>query len=111
MAGIVYLIELERPLPGKKQSRFYLGSTNDLARRLEQHRTGKGSPMLKRAAELGIGYKRIYWKQYQDERRARRLEAQLKRRKHNVRALKRLKQLKALVLQEAKPTTPTWEGF
>ena len=108
--GIVYLIELERPLPGTG-SRFYLGSTNDLARRLQQHRTGKGSPMLKRAAELGIGYKRIYWKRYQDESRARHLEAAFKRGKSNARALRRLKRLRASILENKQPVPPTWEGF
>lgn len=81
----LYLIELATPLPGTN-ARFYLGSTIDLARRLEQHRTGRGSPMLRRALELGIPYKAITWREYRQEARARRTEARLKRWHSNTRA-------------------------
>jgi predicted GIY-YIG superfamily endonuclease len=82
----LYLIMLAAPLPGTA-ARYYLGSTIDLARRLNQHRTGKGSPMIRRAVELGIGIQAIAWKKYKHEARARRTEARLKRGKSNARAL------------------------
>lgn len=101
----LYLIELAAPLPGTK-ARFYLGSTNNLARRLEQHRTGKGSPMLRRASELGITYKSITWKQYHHEARGRRTESRLKRWRNNTRALAYLKRNGGMVIapESSSPT-------
>lgn len=101
----LYLIELEQPLPGTN-ARYYLGSTTDLARRLEQHRTGKGSPMLRRAAELGISYQAITWKKYHHETRARRTEARLKRWRSNARALAYLRRNGGMTIAPAAPAEP-----
>jgi predicted GIY-YIG superfamily endonuclease len=101
----LYLIELAAPLPGTN-ARFYLGSTNDLARRLEQHRTGKGSPMLRRALELGIPYKSITWRAYCYEARARRTEARLKRWHSNTRARAYMLKNGAKTIAEAPPAAP-----
>ena len=101
----LYVIELAAPLPGTN-ARFYLGSTVDLAKRLEQHRTGKGSPMLRRASELGIPYKSITWRRYCYEARARRTEARLKRLHNNARALAYLRRNGGLTIAEAPPAAP-----
>lgn len=53
--GTVYLLHLDRPY---KHARHYVGWTEeDLARRLEQHRAGQGSPLLRAAGAVGIGFK------------------------------------------------------
>ena len=50
-ARTVYLIHLDRPLA---HARHYLGSTDDLARRLHEHEQGNGSKMLAAVARAGI---------------------------------------------------------
>jgi hypothetical protein len=58
-APVVYLVHLDRKL-GSGHPRggagHYLGTTVDLARRLETHRAGKGARMLAAANQRGIGY-------------------------------------------------------
>jgi predicted GIY-YIG superfamily endonuclease len=49
----VYLVHLERPLPG---GRHYVGYTDDLEKRIELHRAGQGAKFLKQANEAGIGW-------------------------------------------------------
>ncbi len=51
MQVIVYLIHFERPY---YHAQHYLGSTRDLARRVEQHRSGAGSPLLAAVTLAGI---------------------------------------------------------
>lgn len=51
MPRIVYLIHLDRPLA---HARHYLGSTDDLERRLHEHEQGNGSKMLAAVARAGI---------------------------------------------------------
>jgi predicted GIY-YIG superfamily endonuclease len=51
--GYVYLIHLERPLPG---GRHYVGYTADLSNRIELHRSGEGAKFLKEANEAGISW-------------------------------------------------------
>lgn len=59
----VYLLHLNRPMSrgvnGKGQAltaRHYLGFTNDLARRLQEHSDGRGARLLQVCQELGIGF-------------------------------------------------------
>lgn len=52
--GYVYLIHLESPLPGNK--RHYVGYTDNLGQRIEQHRSGEGAKFLKQANEAGINW-------------------------------------------------------
>ena len=74
-AGIVYLLHLDRPV-GRPQSAaareeyglpprqeeyephagHYLGTTNDLARRLQEHLSGNGSHLIAAARDEGIGF-------------------------------------------------------
>ena len=51
MSRTVYLIHLDRPLA---HARHYLGSTDDLERRLHEHEQGNGSKMLAAVARAGI---------------------------------------------------------
>ena len=55
--GTIYIIELERPLGSERHSaRFYMGWTTDETARLNSHRKGNGSAMLKAAVERGIQF-------------------------------------------------------
>jgi predicted GIY-YIG superfamily endonuclease len=51
--GYVYLVHLEKPLPG---GRHYVGYTSDLEKRVALHRSGEGAKFLKQANEAGIGW-------------------------------------------------------
>jgi predicted GIY-YIG superfamily endonuclease len=53
-ARTVYLIHLNRPLA---HARHYLGSTDDLERRLHEHLQGNGSKMLAAVARAGIPWR------------------------------------------------------
>jgi hypothetical protein len=57
--AVTYLIHLDRKL-GSDNPRggagHYLGTTINLDRRIETHRSGKGSRMLAYAASQGIGF-------------------------------------------------------
>ena len=50
---MVYLLHFERPY---RHARHYLGFTDDLDRRLAQHRSGNGARLLEVIAEAGIGW-------------------------------------------------------
>ncbi|HEY1357060.1 MAG TPA: hypothetical protein VGF21_02030 [Thermoleophilaceae bacterium] len=51
--GAVYLLHFERPY---QHARHYLGWTADLEARLIEHRAGRGSPLIRAAADAGIGF-------------------------------------------------------
>jgi predicted GIY-YIG superfamily endonuclease len=51
--GYVYLVHLEKPLPG---GRHYVGYTSDLAKRISLHRSGDGAKFLKQANDAGIAW-------------------------------------------------------
>ena len=53
MSRTVYLIHLDRPLA---HARHYLGSTDDLERRLHEHQQANGSRMLAAVARAGISW-------------------------------------------------------
>jgi predicted GIY-YIG superfamily endonuclease len=48
---MVYLIHLNTPY---KHARHYLGSTNNLERRLQEHREGQGARLLQVVGQAGI---------------------------------------------------------
>ena len=59
----VSLLPLDPPLPRGTSRRgtpltcgHYLGSTDDLDQRLEQHRSGNGARLMQVCAERGIGF-------------------------------------------------------
>ena len=49
--GFVYVVRLSRPM---FHARLYLGSTVNLEKRMAQHCSGNGSPLLRTAIERGI---------------------------------------------------------
>lgn len=60
-------------LRSKRDNRLYIGSTNDLRRRIEEHNSGKSvSTKFRRPLEL------IYYEAYRSEQDARRREKNLK---------------------------------
>jgi hypothetical protein len=51
--SVIYLLHFERSF---KHARHYLGWTEDLDRRLAQHRAGRGSPLIAAATADGITF-------------------------------------------------------
>lgn len=79
---MVYLIHIDAPVGSNRHSaRHYLGYTNDLRRRFEEHSSGAGSPLLAAAAARGISFSIVRtWPEG-----TRTLERQLKRSRHHTR--------------------------
>jgi predicted GIY-YIG superfamily endonuclease len=50
MARVIYLLHLD---PAFRHARHYLGSTDDVERRLLEHMTGRGSPLVRAAVNAG----------------------------------------------------------
>ncbi|HLD69628.1 MAG TPA: GIY-YIG nuclease family protein [Candidatus Omnitrophota bacterium] len=58
-----------------KNGKYYTGYTTDLNRRMEQHKTGKGSKFVR-----GFGFKKLlYHESYNTKSKALKREAELKR--------------------------------
>ncbi len=73
----VYLLHFEQPISDRHTAQHYLGYTQKLSDRIEQHRRGQGSRLCAVAVERGIGFEVARtW-----SKGTRRLERQLKRRK------------------------------
>jgi predicted GIY-YIG superfamily endonuclease len=53
MGATAYLIHFDEPY---HHARHYLGATYDLASRIEQHRNGIGSPLIRAVNEAGISW-------------------------------------------------------
>lgn len=70
--GIIYLIHFEAPIC---HASHYMGYTDDLVKRLEQHRKGNGSRLMQVVAERGID-----WCLARTWRGTRKLERKLKNR-------------------------------
>ncbi|MBE9182457.1 GIY-YIG nuclease family protein [Oculatella sp. LEGE 06141] len=87
----VYLLELARPLGNHRHcARYYLGSTNNLNRRLTQHRSGDrliGSAFTAAAVERGIQFQVVKFWYCNSFVEARFLERRLKRRKNHAKLL------------------------
>jgi len=49
----VYLIHFDHPY---QHARHYIGYSDDVDLRLERHRNGRGSPLLRSVAAAGIGF-------------------------------------------------------
>ena len=69
--------------------RYYIGSTENLARRLEEHRRGSNHTTRRLGAELELVISRVV----EDAAEARRIELSLKRKKNPRLAVLALKQL------------------
>lgn len=74
----VYLIHFSRAF---KHARHYLGSTNDLEKRLEDHKNGRGAKLLRHVSEAGIEWEMVR----QWSKGGRKLEAKFKKAQHNTR--------------------------
>ena len=73
----VYLLHFQRPISAEHTTQHYLGYTQDLVRRIEEHRAGRGSRLCEVAKEREIPFVLVrVWIG------GRRLERQLKRRKN-----------------------------
>lgn len=53
---MVYLLHFDRPISERHTCQHYLGSTDDLAQRLQHHREGRGSRLCQVAMERGIAF-------------------------------------------------------
>ncbi len=60
--SVVYIVKLEKPLGSERHSAwYYIGFTSGSPEvRLEKHKAGRGSRMLRRAQERGIGMHIIF---------------------------------------------------
>jgi len=80
----VYLIHFDKPVGDadnpRGQAQHYLGYTDDLDARLEQHRAGNGARLLEVLRERGIG-----WRLVRTWSGDRRLERKLKNQKNSPR--------------------------
>ena len=53
----VYLLHFSGPIaPGRHTAQHYLGFTDDLERRIEEHRTGAGARLCEVAKERGLTF-------------------------------------------------------
>lgn len=73
----VYLIHFERSIPGGK-ARHYVGNTENLQLRLQQHREGRSGPLFRIARGLGIGFDVVRTWEFADEQEAYDMERWLK---------------------------------
>lgn len=71
-------------LKSKKDSQLYIGSTNDLRRRLREHNTGKVF-----STKLRTPFELIYYEAYKIEKDARKRESNLKLRSRAFTQLKK----------------------
>jgi predicted GIY-YIG superfamily endonuclease len=79
---VVYLIHFDVPLGDlcnpRGRAQHYIGYTENLEQRLEQHRNGNGSAIMAAVSEAGIGWRVVRtWEGGRD------LERRLKRRKNS----------------------------
>lgn len=53
----VYLLHFWQPIaPGKHTCQHYVGTADDVAKRIEEHRAGRGARLTQVAAERGIEF-------------------------------------------------------
>lgn len=52
----VYLLHFDRPISPRHTAQHYLGSTDNLPRRIRQHHKGQGSRLCQVAKEREIGF-------------------------------------------------------
>ncbi len=76
----VYLLHFSSPISPDHTAQHYLGSTDNLSRRLAEHRAGRGARLCEVALERGIGF--VLARTWTGDRRT---ERKLKRRKEGPR--------------------------
>lgn len=52
----IYLLHFDRPISDHHTTQHYLGSADDLRRRIEEQRSGAGARLCQVAKERGIGF-------------------------------------------------------
>ncbi|MFZ5559882.1 MAG: GIY-YIG nuclease family protein [Patescibacteria group bacterium] len=72
-------------LKSKKYKTLYIGSTNDLRKRLKEHNNGKGG----RYTRIKAPFKLVYYEAYKSEKDARKRESNLKLRSKAFSQLKK----------------------
>jgi predicted GIY-YIG superfamily endonuclease len=77
---VVYLLHFDRPISPDHTCQHYMGSADDLERRIKEHRAGQGSRLCEVAKERGIGF--VIVRIWQGDRK---LERKLKKRKNGPR--------------------------
>lgn len=95
MAGWVYAIRFDPPY---RHATAYLGSTTDLHQRLQQHRSGAGSPLVKAAIASGCHCEVIALRTTKT-RDARQLERKLKTWHNNRKAIELLELCGAITIK------------
>ena len=79
---VVYIIHLDAPFgspqtdeqreahnlpprikPYTTPCQHYIGTTKDLARRVQEHRNGSGAALLRAASAAGVGWRVVAWKE------------------------------------------------
>ena len=73
MKGYFYVIY------SRKLDRYYIGSTNNLERRLKEHNRGKN-----KYVRLGIPWELVYYEEFESLAEARKRELEVKRKKSRV---------------------------
>lgn len=54
---MVYLLHFKQPIaPGRHTTQHYIGFTDDLARRIAEHRAGTGARLCEVAKERGVSF-------------------------------------------------------
>jgi hypothetical protein len=53
---MIYLLHFDKPISPAHTCRHYLGYTDDLQRRIAEHRAGTGARLVQVANERGIGF-------------------------------------------------------
>jgi len=70
MKPVVYVLR------SLKNGRYYVGSTDNMERRLEEHNSGKNE-----STKHNVPFKLVFWQEFDDIRTARQIEYQLKSKK------------------------------
>jgi len=78
---IVYILHFDRPYwqAGKANCQHYVGYTKDLPARLDKHRQGNGSKLVRYANNQGIQWQLVLQEDYPDRSSAMKRELQIKR--------------------------------
>lgn len=90
MPGYVYLLHFDQRMERGRRPQHYVGSTDDLSRRIERHRQGLGpreggARLTQVMQEQGIGFDIAHVWVFEDIKSAREFERRLKRQRHHAR--------------------------